>query len=626
MNDNLSVLVRDQDTALARAHEEGMVGVADVQLARTLGRLFGCPDDLFALTAALAFAAVRAGSSVLDLDQAADLFADVALQGSDLGPAELVQARRELQERLAWPEPAPWADHLAGLTAVGDATSEPNTVPLRLVGHTAYLERYWLSEELIAELLHERQTLPPPTVDADRLTASLARIFHTNDDRQTSQQLAVERAIRSRTSVLAGGPGTGKTYTVARVLSALQDQSPDRRLRVAMAAPSGKAASRLTQSVTDQVSELEGHLPDLSAGRTLHNLLGARGLTGLYRHGPLNPLPHDVVVVDEVSMVDLHQFGVLLSAIRPSTRLLLVGDPQQLKSVNAGSVLADITTSGLTLGGGSTESAVTELTAGWRNEGDIHNLAQAMRGRDADTALAVLDGDSPQVQLLDTPIDRTTTWDTFGPVRDQVLQQWQDVLASAEAGDASGALAALDRHRVLCGHREGFHGVSAWSSHTLQLVRSRRPGFGAGGEFYPGRPVILTVNDKVLDLSNGDTGVIINDGGQRRVALGDADHHRVLSPALLRGVDSVFAMTVHKAQGSQFDRVTVVLPPLGSPLLTRDLVYTAVTRARQHVTLIGSKEQLRAAILTEPRRASGLASRWRLQGAVEPGIDEPASQ
>ena len=353
-------------------------------------------------------------------------------------------------------------------------------------------------------------------------------------------------------------------------------------------------------------------MPAFDSGLTLHRLLGAKGLSGEFRHGPTNPLPYDLVVVDEVSMVDLQIFATMLSAIGPTTRLLLVGDPQQLKSVSAGSVLADITESDITLGGATSESAVTNLVTGYRNQGAIHRLAQAIRARDADAALEALAGPEPEVELLELELSRTTSWADLPELAEVVAEQWSGLLSAADSGDAATALRFLDGHRVLCGHRDGLFGVASWTRHTIDLIRRRRPGFGVGAESYAGRPLLLTSNDSALNLSNGDTGVVINHAGRLQVALGEPDNYRLLSPALLRGVENVFAMTVHKAQGSQFQHTTVVLPPLGSPLLTRDLVYTAVTRAKQRATIIGTAEQLRAAIGTETRRASGLASRWRL--------------
>lgn len=611
---DVSVLVRGQDTPLARAHSHGLVTAGDVQLATTIARMFATSDELVKLTAALCFAIGRAGSTCLDLETAADRFVDDVLQARDLTGAKFHEARVELLAELAWPSPAQWAEALAEQPVVGDLNSEPNTVPLRLVDSLVYLERHWAAEDLVADLLHQREQLVPPHVNQSLLAASLERRAPgTHED--PLQRHAIEAAVGSWTTVLAGGPGTGKTTTVARVLAAVQEQSAT-TVRAALAAPSGKASSRLYQSVTSQAEALRSAgsiLPAYGTGLTLHRLLGAKGMTGEFRHGPTNPLPYDLVVVDEVSMVDLQIFATLLSAVGPQTRLLLVGDPQQLKSVSAGSVLADVTASGISLGGGRTESAVTVLQTGYRNEGAIHELAQAIRDRDADAALATLASNQDEVELIEVELTRTSSWRDFPELAAAIQAQWVELAEAAEVGDAARALRLLDQHRVLCGHRSGVFGVSAWTHHTIDLIRRRRPGFGMGAQSYPGRPLLLTANDSALNLSNGDTGVVISQAGRLQVAIGDENEHRLMSPALLRGADDVFAMTVHKAQGSQFQHTTVVLPPLGSPLLTRDLVYTAVTRARKRATIIGTAEQLRAAIDTEARRASGLASRWRQQ-------------
>lgn len=609
---HLSVLVRGQDTLLARAHAHGVVTAADVQLAATVARLYQAGgDDVFVLTTALALASARAGSTCVDLRFATDRFVGDVLAGSDFEGDDLVRAAAELRDALAWPDPHGWAAALRAQAAVGDEGSEPNTVPLRLVGTLVYLERYWMAEEVIAEVVAQRQAATPPVVDEERLRVALDSLYPGNE-REELQRRAVEVAVRSWTSVVAGGPGTGKTRTVARVLAALQAQL-DRPLRIALAAPSGKAASRLTEAIAEARVGTLPKVPDTPPGRTLHSLLGAMGRSGTFRRDASSPLTEDVVVVDEVSMVDLQLFARLLVALPATTRLVLVGDPQQLKSVNAGSVLADLAESGLSIGGGDARSAVTELTVGWRNDTDIHDLAQAIREADVETALGLLARGSEQVHLLEQPLDRTTTWRDLGALGDEVAEQWTGLIDAAEAGDAATALAQLNRHRVLCGHREGLYGVSAWSAHTLQLIRERRPGFGRGTEFHAGRPLILTANDHALGLTNGDTGVIVMADGLARAAIGTAEHHRLLGPALLRALESMYAMTVHKAQGSQFDHVTVVLPPLGSPLLTRDLVYTAITRARRRVTLLGGPEQLAAAIANESRRASGLASHWRAE-------------
>ena len=610
---DLSVLVRDSDTPLARAHREGLVNASDVQLSRLVQVTHADSDPLVALTLGLAFAAARLGSTCLDLAAAPRELADAALQDSDLTAEEFQVAGEELLARVQLPVLDDWLAALAGSALVGDAGSAPNAHPARLVDGLVYLERYWGFEELVAQVLAERQAEAAPTVDPGVLATGLVTHRGKNSE-DADQTRAITRAVSSWTTVLAGGPGTGKTSTVARMVAGIADQF-DRSIRVALAAPSGKAASRLAQAVHEDPPDT-AHPIDWSPGLTLHRLLGAKGLTGEFRHGPGNLLPYDVVVVDEVSMVGLAMFATLLSAVRHDCHLVLVGDPHQLQAVSAGTVLADVVESGLTVGGGSVESAVTTLTTVHRHEGAIEQLAAAIRALDADAALDLLrdrgHDSGSRAQLLDVELTRDVDCSSLDPELETLVRdQWRDLVAAAEAGDATGALTALDRHRTLCGHRRGLFGVSNWTQQTLAMIRADQPRFGRGVEYHPGRPVMIRSNDDVLNISNGDTGVVISAGATVHVSIGSAANHREFSPGMLREVEDVYAMTVHKSQGSQFQHVTLVLPPLGSPLLTRDLLYTAITRATTSVRVVGTVEQVRTAMATETRRVSGLASRWR---------------
>ena len=610
---DLSVLVRDSDTPLARAHREGLVNASDVQLSRLVQVTHADSDPLVALTLGLAFAAARLGSTCLDLAAAPRELADAALQDSDLTAEEFQVAREGLLARVQLPALDDWLEALAGSALVGDAGSAPNAHPARLVDGLVYLERYWGFEELVAQVLAERQAEAPPTVEPGVLASGLVTHRGKNIE-DADQSRAITRAVSSWTTVLAGGPGTGKTSTVARMVAGIADQF-DRSIRVALAAPSGKAASRLAQAVHEHPLNTT-HPINWTPGLTLHRLLGTKGLTGEFRHGPGNQLPHDVVVVDEVSMVGLAMFATLLSAVRHDCHLVLVGDPHQLQAVSAGTVLADVVESGLTVGGGSVESAVTTLTTVHRHEGAIEQLAAAIRAIDTDAALDLLrdrgHDSGSRAQLLDVELTRDVDWSNLDPELETLVRnQWRDLVVAAEAGDASSALAALDRHRTLCGHRRGLFGVSNWTQHTLAMIRAEQPRFGRGVEYHPGRPVMIRSNDDVLNISNGDTGVVISDGDKVHVSIGDAANHRQFSPGMLRDVEDLYAMTVHKSQGSQFEHVTLVLPPLGSPLLTRDLLYTAITRATTSVRVLGTVEQVRTAMATETRRVSGLASRWR---------------
>ncbi|MGJ6979443.1 exodeoxyribonuclease V subunit alpha [Aestuariimicrobium soli] len=599
---------------LAEFNAAGVLQVADVQLAQVSCRLSRIDDPATQLAAALAVRELRRGSVCVDLatirDQVlAELRAyDLTGEGLSDGAGAADSAIRErlaLVESLPWPEAATWASSLE--------VSASDDHPYRLEGTLFYLARWWRHERDIAAILRARESAPPPRVDLPRLEATVTALFeHDAGGGDGLQRQAALVAARSWTSVVAGGPGTGKTTTVARMLAALQDQS-ERPLTAALAAPSGKAAARLEQSVREEAGKLTRTLPPIPAGQTLHGLLGARGVgNGFTRHAG-NPLPHDVVVLDEASMVDVAMFAALLAALRPTSRLVIVGDPHQLSSVDAGRVLADIAAGGLTTGGDQPTSAVVELERNWRNTGDIDALARAVKAGDADAAIALL-GASTDGSLVWDELDGPELADVPG-LAGELVDQARTSHAAALAGDAAVALSSLDTHRILVAHREGRHGVGGWSRQVQGLLRHAIDGYGGAGahardaEWYPGRPILVTANSRDIAVFNGDSGVIVNspDGrGGPQLALPTPHGPRLLSPSLVDGLESMYALTVHKAQGSQFERVTVVLPPETSPLLTREMFYTAITRARKRVRVVGTAAAVRAAIDHHTRRVSGL--------------------
>lgn len=593
---------------LAEFNAAGVLQVADVQLAQVSCRLSGISEPAAQLAAGLAVRQLRRGSVCIDLGMIreqvlAELTADDSTGGTGDG-ADAEAATREqvaIVAALPWPDPETWASILP--------TSTADDHPYRLEGSLFYLTRWWRHEREIAAILLSRQLASPPTVDAARLESTLADLFDSSRlpvGEEDLQRKAADVAARSWTSVVAGGPGTGKTTTVARLLAALQDQS-ERPLTVALAAPSGKAAARLEQSVRAEAASITRDLPAVPSGQTLHGLLGARGVgNGFTRHAG-NPLPHDVVVLDEASMVDVSMFATLLAALRPTTRLVIVGDPHQLSSVDAGRVLADIAAGDLSTGGDHPTSAIVELQRNWRNAGHIHDLAQAVKAGDADTAL----------DLLATCADDSIAWiDLDGPdlgdvpgLAEELITQGRTSHAAAVSGDAAGALAALDKHRILVAHREGRHGVSGWTRQAHALLSHAVEGYGSPGEWYPGRPILVTANSRDIGVFNGDSGVIVSppDGkGGPQLALPTPHGPRLLSPSLVDGLESMYALTVHKAQGSQFEHVTVVLPPETSPLLTREMFYTAITRATARVRVVGTAAAVRAAVNRHTQRVSGL--------------------
>lgn len=601
---NVLSAVRVRSPLLERFHRSGVLGVADVHTAEALGRIGGERDQRVLLAAALTVRALQSGSVCLDLTtaRAIDLPDDDALlpgAGGDL----------ETPPELPWPEVTTWVEAVRTSRLVAGADDVGAARPLRLSGTLLYLERYWQQEESVRSALEQRSAATPPTVDTTSLARDLDRLFppaEAPEGTTDHQREAAEASARRWVTVLAGGPGTGKTTTVARLLALLRGQ-PGPTLRVALAAPTGKAAARLQEAVT---TAAEG-LPEEDRARvgtleasTLHRLLGWRpDSKSRFRHDASNPLPHDVVVVDEMSMVSLTLMARLLEAVRSDARLVLVGDPDQLSSVEAGAVLADIT--------GPAQRSVVRLTHNWRFKGGIAELADAIRTGDADRAVDLLTSGRPDVTLddLDVSAGLTASGGGLGELARTLRTSAAAALAAATDGEIDAALTAVEQHRLLCAHRRGPYGVTRWNVEAEHWLASAVPGYGVDGDLSLGRPLLVTANDRDLDLWNGDTGVVVRTPAGVRAAFARATGPALFPPVRLDAVQTVHAMTVHKAQGSQFAAVTLVLPPPESPLLTRELLYTAVTRATSRVLLLGTEAAVRAAVGRPANRASGLRQR-----------------
>ena len=418
--------------------------------------------------------------------------------------------------------------------------------------------------------------------------------------------------------MLTGGPGTGKTTTVAALLALCAEQAELEgrpALRIALAAPTGKAAARLQQAVEEEVAKLppadRARLAGVRAV-TLHRLLGARPDTSSrFRHHRDNRLPHDVVVVDETSMVSLTMMARLLEAVRPGSRLILVGDPFQLASVEAGAVLADLVDAVQE----KTQVGVAALLTSHRYGESIGRLAEAVRRGDADTAVALLEAGGDHVELVDVD-------DPAPRVRALVAPHAADILRAAEAGDADRALELLDQKRLLCAHREGPYGVRHWNAQVERWL-GEETGEPIWSAWYAGRPLLVTANDYGLGIYNGDTGVAVRPpassaGRALRAAVAGSSGRLDLATSRLAQVETMHAMTIHKSQGSQAEEVVVILPPPESRLLTRELFYTAITRARERVVVVGSPDDVRAAIDRRARARDRPAAAARRGSASAP--------
>jgi exodeoxyribonuclease V alpha subunit len=351
-----------------------------------------------------------------------------------------------------------------------------------------------------------------------------------------------------------------------------------------------------------------------------------------FRHNRDNRLPHDVVIVDETSMMSLPLMARLLEAVREDARLVLLGDQEQLASVEAGAVLGDIVGPaaaglGATSGAGPVGECITVLKTNHRFRGPLAELANAVRAGNEDVALATLSdggpgglertaGPEPPSRTRWLAIDVASADDAaLDPVRSAVCASGRLLAEAGRRGDGPRALDILGQLRLLCAHRAGPAGASTWNGHVERWLADGVAGLEGG--WYVGRPVIVTQNDYSLGLFNGDTGVVIArpDGGLT-VAFRRGGEIVTVSPSRLAAVETAFAMTAHRAQGSEFDEVVVLLPPASSRILTRELLYTAVTRAKQSVVLVGTEESVRAAVRRPIARASGLTARlWSGYGA-----------
>ncbi|MEJ7757964.1 MAG: exodeoxyribonuclease V subunit alpha [Gemmatimonadaceae bacterium] len=503
--------------------------------------------------------------------------------------------------------------------------------PLVFEQDRLYLRRFREAEVRLACAIRERVAAEPLPIDPS-LAPRFREIFPSGDTIDW-QAVAATAGLRSRFSLITGGPGTGKTTTVARLLALLVEQKAD--VRVALAAPTGKAATRLGEAIRQTWNSMgvdtgiRDRLP--STGQTVHRLLGYRPQDDSFRHNPSDPLEHDVVIIDEASMVPLLLMDTLFAALRPDARIVLLGDHDQLASVEAGSVLADLVAASGAIEGdhGASLASAYEMLSGvvlpastdatplrdsvvrlvyshrFDDSKGIGALARAIRDGDADGAIAVLS--EPDDSLVRGP----------SSVRDE---SWLDILAEpANAVFASetpeSALQALGRVRVLSPTNVGPGGTEALTRRIEE--RLRRLGHDVTGQYYRGRPLLLTRNDYALGLFNGDIGVVWDetdkDGAEvQRAFIANPDLGATPKgfplPQLPEAV-TAWAMSVHKAQGSEFDTVIVVLPDTDVRVLSRELLYTAVSRAKSRVVVVGPDEALRLAVGRTARRGSGMAGR-----------------
>ncbi len=567
---------------------------------------------------------------------------------------------RQLRDTVgAWPNsPAAWRALLAGCDQVWPVGDLDFQQPLILDGERLYLRRYWRDETLVAKAVRGRALGGVIAGDADDVVSAVRRwldILFPHAVRGGGvdwQKVACAVAMRGKLGIITGGPGTGKTYTVARLLALLFATSGGRTsdLRVALAAPTGKAAARLKQSIDVALAGLDERVRavmparELGAARTLHGLLGARPDTRAFQHHAGNQLDVDVLIVDEASMIHLEMMSALLAALPPAATLILLGDKDQLASVEAGAVLGDLChnaeageydaetlsyvleSTGQALpavfagGGGPIAQQTVMLRESRRFGGPIGALALAVNAGNAATAVDVLRAAEDQKVGWIDPAASADLLQLALDGRPGAVGGYRDYLEMIGAGAPQGedivrlawvksVLNSFETFRILCAVREGEWGVTGLNDVIEKRLQSagllRRT-----GEWYVGRPVMVTRNDYGTGVFNGDIGLTLPDParpGALRVYFSEGENVRSVLATRLRNVETAFAMTVHKSQGSEFRHTVLVLPKDSGGMLARELIYTGITRARDYFTLLTPNGQvLFDAIAQRTQRASGL--------------------
>lgn len=660
--------------------EKGWIRDIDAALAHRLFALAPDGDGACLLAAVMVSHQAGQGHLLLDLERARrqprELIAvNVDQAAPDEGSLIPPEALLTLFSRS-------WGARLRDWSAVGEGEGSE---PLVLDNQRLYLRRYWRHEAQVSRALVARLT-GSADVCAGALRAVLDRLFPPADARAELarwQKLACALGARSTFTVITGGPGTGKTTTVIRLLALLQVLAVEdgkEPLRIRLAAPTGKAAARLNEAISGQIGQLadldlpwadQVHDAIPSDVTTLHRLLGARPDTRHFKYHRFNPLPLDMVVVDEASMIDIEMMSALLEALPSHARLVLLGDKDQLASVEAGAVLGSLcaraeeahylpeladwlqAATGWAVEpqrqdseGRPLDQAVAVLRHSFRfdDRSGIGELARAVNAGDSARAMAVLaDERYADVQCVSLVREHTGGGqlrglaalalygrqndssggysDYLGVIRGTASSVRPAVQAARDDWDRW-ALSVLQAHagfQLLTPLRSGHYGVAALNERIERALEQEGliAKAAVDSHWYEGRPVLVTGNDYGLGLMNGDVGITLQSpvefgaparGLTLRVAFSSGDGGvRWALPSRLQRIETVFAMTVHKSQGSEFVHTALVMPDSLSPVLTRELVYTAVTRAKSHFTLLcASNEVVAQAVERRVARQSQL--------------------
>lgn len=481
----------------------------------------------------------------------------------------------------------------SGLATFSDLKTNVNPLPHALIieSDCLYTHRYWFYETRLVRQLTQLLTID---YHFDSLEPALTHYFpplNNNKEPIDWQRQAAKMALTKAFTIITGGPGTGKTTTVVKILALLQQLAPH-PLHIALAAPTGKAAMRLQDSIVNSKKglncseELKQSIPENVS--TLHRLLAAKPPPSPYfKHHANNPLPYDVVVIDEVSMVDLALMSKLVDALKQKTRLILLGDKDQLASVESGAVLADLTQ--------VLKKHTLELVTSYRFAGIIKDLATIVNEQRGLEAWQLLTKGGGIIGVLEADL-----------INYIVEKQRPFLKLSQQHANFKDIYAAFNTFQVLCSNRQGHCGVNEIN----RLVEKR---LGLSARWYNGKPIMITENHLTCQLYNGDIGICLADntqGGKLRVYFLATDGTvKKILPSRLPRWESVFAMTIHKSQGSEFEEVLIALSDTVNPVLTKELIYTAITRAKKSVTVVAKQAVFISAITQKVERYGGLVAK-----------------
>ena len=609
---------------LQTLYQEGVLTEIDLHFAGFMSSLAGDDDPDFSLAAALVSSASGKGDVCLDLSS----IAGKNILTEQSGPAF-----------FACPALDIWRSKLESSSVVGKPGDK---FPLILDRQDRlYLYRYWNYEKQLADCIQERIRQKPADIDINLLKDGLKRLFpQTCCNGINWQKVASLTALLNKICIISGGPGSGKTFTVTKILALLLEQYPSNRFRILLAAPTGKAAVRLAESILKAKVHLNCSETVINAipqnVLTIHRMLRAKRGSSDFHFNRENPLPADAVIIDEASMVDLALMSKLVLALPESARLVLIGDKDQLASVEAGAVLGDICDRNNRHGFSGSyckhiqqmtdeniditvdsyaqkaglNDCIVNLTGSYRfgSRSDIGELSLSVNRGDARQALDLLKSTTRHtISLAST----RSAQDLYQRIKDEITEGHVEYLNVSDPGRA---LKLFNRFKFLCALRIGPFGVQAVNRLLEQILMQNdliRPDRFSDNPWYKGRPVLVTSNDYNLGLFNGDIGITLPDTSPDRDDLyvyfpGDTGEPRRFSPYVLPAHETVYAMTVHKSQGSEFENVILVLPDRDSPVLSRELMYTAITRARKILKVLGNETVVLSAISRQIERKSGL--------------------